>query len=218
MQSHEKESIHPIALSPNCWTFLHLRMRPKVHHFDLQWEEGSDFLHAVAIQAGTGKNFNLTFEENRSLLPSMTAKICCKMLMKLSVNHFQSTEFSMGDWQTLKLVLFYNQDCNLIAGLKVSLKVVLNCIDPEVWWTGGSWIGKCSLQLLQYFRGQSNNSKDQERHSYVLTSFKKGAAALLQGRSCKLPATLLNWDWSSSFAGFASRKKPQRLSLASNYH
>ena len=41
------------------------------------------------------KNFNLTFEENRSLLSSMTAKICFKMLMKSSVVHFLSTEFSI---------------------------------------------------------------------------------------------------------------------------
>ena len=41
MKSHEKESIHLIALSPNIYSV-----------FDLQWEEESDFLHAVAIQAG----------------------------------------------------------------------------------------------------------------------------------------------------------------------
>ena len=40
---------------------------------------------------------DLTFEENRFMLSSMPAKICLKMLMKSSVDHFQSTEFSLGD-------------------------------------------------------------------------------------------------------------------------
>ena len=40
---------------------------------------------------------NFKFEENRSFLSSMTAKICFKMLMKSLVEHFQSTEFSLGD-------------------------------------------------------------------------------------------------------------------------
>ena len=79
-------------------------------YFHLQWEEESDFLHAVAAvwQYKLDKNFDLTFEENRSLLSSMAAKICLKMLMKSFklVNHFPSTEFSIGDWQTSKLVYF----------------------------------------------------------------------------------------------------------------
>ena len=56
------------------------------------------------------KNFDLTIEENRSLLSSMTTKICFKMSMKSLVDHFPSTEFSIGDWhwQNSKLVLFYN--------------------------------------------------------------------------------------------------------------
>ena len=41
--------------------------------------------------------FNLTFKENRSLLSSMIAKICFKILMKSLVDHFQSFEFSIED-------------------------------------------------------------------------------------------------------------------------
>ena len=55
-------------------------------NFNLQWKEESDFLYAVAKQAG--QKFLSNLVENRSLLSSMTAKICIKMLMKTSVNHF----------------------------------------------------------------------------------------------------------------------------------
>ena len=41
-------------------------------------------------QYNLDKYFDLTFEENRSLLSSMTAKICFKMLMKSSVDHLIS--------------------------------------------------------------------------------------------------------------------------------
>ena len=52
------------------------------------------------------KYFNLTFKKIRSLLSSMTAKICFKMLIKSLVDHFQSTEtwteFLIGDVITHK--------------------------------------------------------------------------------------------------------------------
>ena len=105
LQSHikamKKKEFIPLLCLP---TFLHMMMRLKVHCFYLQLEEESDFLHAVAIQAG--QNFNQTFEENGSLLSSITAKICFKILMKSLVDHFLSIEFSIRDWQKLKLVLF----------------------------------------------------------------------------------------------------------------
>ena len=77
------------------------------------------------------KNFDLTFEENRSLISSMTAKIWLKMLMKSLVDHFQSTEFSIWYWQTL---LFYNHFFWITIeqlGLKSAWKpeVVVNRID-----------------------------------------------------------------------------------------
>ena len=43
------------------------------------------------------KHFNLTFQENRPLLSSITAKICFKMLMNSLVDHFQSKKFSIKD-------------------------------------------------------------------------------------------------------------------------
>ena len=47
------------------------------------------------LQYKLDKNFNLTFEENRHLLSSMTANICFKMLIK-SLFHQSLLEFSNG--------------------------------------------------------------------------------------------------------------------------
>ena len=74
--------------------------------FKLQLEEESDFYRLWKNKLD--KNFDLTFEENRFLLSSMTAEICFKTSKKLLVHHFQSSEFSFGDWQILKLVLFHS--------------------------------------------------------------------------------------------------------------
>ena len=41
----------------------------------------------------------------------------------------------------------------------ISLCTSARIFYPDFWWTGRSWIRKCSLQLLQYFRWQSNNFK-----------------------------------------------------------
>ena len=105
MKSHEKESIHLIALSPNISSLENETKSPSIFICN----EKKNQIFYMLWQYKLDKNLDLTFEENRSLLSSMTAKICFKMLMKSSVNHFQSTEFSIRDWQTLKLVLFYNQ-------------------------------------------------------------------------------------------------------------
>ena len=43
------------------------------------------------------KKNDLNFEENSSLLSSMTAKTCFKMLMESLVDHFPSIEFSIRD-------------------------------------------------------------------------------------------------------------------------
>ena len=95
---------HLIALSPNISSLENEAKSPSI----LICNEKKNQIFYMLWQYKLDKNFDLTFEENRSLLSSMTAKICFKMLMKLLVNHFLSTEFSIGDWQTLKLVLFYN--------------------------------------------------------------------------------------------------------------
>ena len=62
MKSHEKESIHPIGLSPNISSLEEETKGPLILICN---EKRIRFLHAVAIQAG--QNFNLTFEENRSV-------------------------------------------------------------------------------------------------------------------------------------------------------
>ena len=62
-------------------------MRRRIRFFYMLWQYKLD------------KNFDLTFEESGSLLSSMTANICFKMLMKSSVKHFPSTEFSRDFWK-----------------------------------------------------------------------------------------------------------------------
>ena len=68
-------------------TFLHLRMRPKVHLFwsalIQQWEAESDFLYAVAIQAGQKFQSNLrrkqifvTFNGCQDMLQNVNEIIC----------------------------------------------------------------------------------------------------------------------------------------------
>ena len=56
MKSHENESIPPIALSPNISS-----MRPEVHNFLSAIKKKSDFLHAVAIQAGPSEKTDLCY-------------------------------------------------------------------------------------------------------------------------------------------------------------
>ena len=93
MKSHEKESIHPIALSPNISSLEDEPKSPSI----LICKEKKNQIFYLLWQYKLDKNFNLTFRENSFLLSSMTAKICFKMLMKSSVDHFLSTEFSIGD-------------------------------------------------------------------------------------------------------------------------
>ena len=58
------------------------------------------------------KNFNLTIGENRSLLSSMTVKICFKMMMKSLVGHCLTTMLvnCVFNWRLTKIEvgLFYN--------------------------------------------------------------------------------------------------------------
>ena len=74
--------------SSNSPTFLHLRMRPKAHRLG----EENNFFYML-WQYKLDKNFYLTFEKNWSLLSSMTAKICFKILMKSLVDHFSQQSF-----------------------------------------------------------------------------------------------------------------------------
>ena len=100
--------------------FLHLRMRPKVHRFSFAMRRRIRFLNAVAIQAGQKIPFNLRRKQIFVIFND------CQNMLK----NFPSTEFSIGDWQTSKLVYFTTifLDYNRIARLKVCLKVVLNLI------------------------------------------------------------------------------------------
>ena len=111
-----KKAFFPLLCLP---TFLHLRMsqdETKISKFLIYNEFIFRFFTLdMLLQYKLDKKFNLTFEENKSLLSSTTNKICFKMLMKSLVNHFLSTDFSIGDWQTLKLVLFYNHFLKLLS-------------------------------------------------------------------------------------------------------
>ena len=51
----------------------------------------------IIIITSWTKKIDLTLEESRSLLSSITARICFKMLMKSLVHHVPSTEFSIRD-------------------------------------------------------------------------------------------------------------------------
>ena len=60
------------------------------------WDQKSinfDLQFYMLWQYKLDKNFDLTFREKRSLLSSMNAKICFKMLIKSLVCHLQSTKF-----------------------------------------------------------------------------------------------------------------------------
>ena len=52
------------------------------------------------------------------------------------------------------------QFCSCNQWADTSLCTSTKIFYPDVWWTSGSWIRKCSLQLPQYFRWQSNNFKN----------------------------------------------------------
>ena len=185
MKNHEKESIHPIALSPNISSFEDEIKSLSV----LICNEKKNQIFYMLWKYKLDKKFYLTFEENRSFLYSMTAKICFKMLMKSRLDLFPSSQSSIWvyidseidkhqywfqDWQTLKLALFttfffyYNQ----IAKLKVCLKVVLNCIDchqsggwgyahscTQFWPSKKSWT---STQLIELYFGVSEQIKPQQ--------------------------------------------------------
>ena len=95
MKIHEKESIHPIALSPNISSLEDETKIPLI----LIYHEKKTLMRRILRlwQYKLDKNFDLTIAENSSLLSSMTAKMCFKMLMKSSADHFQSMEFSIKD-------------------------------------------------------------------------------------------------------------------------
>ena len=69
--------IHPVALTPN---FSSLEDETKSSLFLISNKE-KNWIFYMLLQYKLIKNLNLTFEENRSLLSSMTAKMCFKMLM-----------------------------------------------------------------------------------------------------------------------------------------
>ena len=84
-------------------TFLHLRNQwawdqksiNRWNWWKLICNEKKHLFFYMLWQYKLDKNFNVSFQENRSLLFSMTAKICFKMLMKSLGYHFPSTEFSI---------------------------------------------------------------------------------------------------------------------------
>ena len=85
--------------SSNCFVSQHSftwGWDQKSIYFDLHWfcNEKQNQIFYMLWQYKLDKNFNLTFDENRSLLSSMAAKICFKMLMKSSVVHFLSLELT----------------------------------------------------------------------------------------------------------------------------
>ena len=67
MKSHEKESIHPIALSPNISSVENETKSPLI----LICNEKKNQIFYMLWQYKLDKNFNLTFKENRSLLSSI---------------------------------------------------------------------------------------------------------------------------------------------------
>ena len=98
----KKKAFIPLLCLP---TFLHLRMRPKVYCFWSAIKRNQIFY--MLFQYKLGNNFNLTFEENRTLLSSMNAKICFKMLL----NHYSTISVTRGfnlKLTNMKVGLFYN--------------------------------------------------------------------------------------------------------------
>ena len=96
IKSHEKpwkKAFIPRLCLP---TFHHLRMRPKVHCFWPAIRRRIWFFYML-WQYKLDKNFNLTFEESRSLLSSMPWLPRYALTMKSLVNHFQSSKFSIED-------------------------------------------------------------------------------------------------------------------------
>ena len=95
MKSHEIESIHLIALSPNISSLEDETTSPA--------EEESDFLHAVEIQAG--QKFQSNHQRKQIFIISNDCKNMAQMLMKSLVYHFQSTESSEIDKQWSGFIL-----------------------------------------------------------------------------------------------------------------
>ena len=88
-----KKQEKPIALSPNISSLEDETKSPSISIC----KEKKNQIFYLLWQYKLDKNLDLTFEENIALLSSMTAKTCFKMLMKSSVNHFPSTEFSISN-------------------------------------------------------------------------------------------------------------------------
>ena len=77
-------------VSQDCFTW---GWDQKPINFDLQWKKNQIFCMLSLWQYKLDKKFDLIFGEKRSLLSSMNAKICFRMLMKSLVCHLQSTKF-----------------------------------------------------------------------------------------------------------------------------
>ena len=84
MKSNEKEVIHLVALSPNISSLEDLTKSPLASI--LICNEKKNQIFGMLWQYKLDKIFFLSFKKNRSLLSSMTAKICFKILMKSLVN------------------------------------------------------------------------------------------------------------------------------------
>ena len=134
--------------SSNCFVSQHFftwEWDQKSIDFHLQWEEESDFLHAVAIQAGQKFRSNLwrkqifvIFNDCQDMLQNVDEIISQPFPVNWVFNQ-RLTNFEVGF--ILQPILDYNQ----IARLKVSLKVILNSI-------GRTWkaLGSVSVHLSLY--------------------------------------------------------------------
>ena len=104
-------------------------------YFDLQWEEESDFLHAVPIQAGQKFQSNLRrkqifviLKDSQDMLQNIDEIIGQPFPVNWVFNQ-KLTNFEIG----FILQPFF-LDNNGIASLKDHLKVVLNSIDSLFFW------------------------------------------------------------------------------------
>ena len=121
-----KAMIHHIALSPNISSLENETKSEKSINFHLQWEEESEFLHAVAIQAGQNRS-NLRRKQIYVIINA------CQDMLK-NVDEIISWPFPVNRVFIRRLTNFkvsfilqpFVLDHSWIVRLKVCLKVVLN--------------------------------------------------------------------------------------------